>query len=389
MQASQASNGYSTFAQQCRQGCLSAYEASPAYNISMPQVDADAPPRLLHFIFLGETKVSFTFMDYLVIRAAYFRLQPESIYLHTNVACLDSPLWDLIRPMIGKHLIFKPVTEIYGNAVSGLAHFSDIARIQVLQKYGGLYMDIDSLSLRPFSDEMWDPPKGLSMGYQYKPFNHVGCGVIVARKKSPFLQRWMESYKTFNDTHWDTHTVKMAGELAAKHPDEITLYPETHFYVPSFMKEHLDMLWQEQPVNSTKRWPFATGYAPHYWGSMARFMGKIQRMTPSTILKENVAIHQILRALLPHPFFSVVVDCKKETDVQKTLSTVQGQTFSLWEVLLVDCPKEVDVGKNKDIRRVSASKTEAKGVWMLQGPLESNKVLGLSRFMKMGPKRIT
>lgn len=73
--------------------------------------------------------VHFTFMDYLTIRSAYFRLQSDGIYLHTNMPCAPSPLWDMIHPMIAQHKHLEAITEIYGNKVTGRAHISDIARL--------------------------------------------------------------------------------------------------------------------------------------------------------------------------------------------------------------------------------------------------------------------
>lgn len=179
MSPPQASNGYETFEQQCLRNCLSAYEASPATKAGRKNVTARShlredrrylpPPRILHFLFIGDinkdSSIRFTFTDYLMIRSAYFRLQSDEIYLHSNVPPLDSPLWELIRPMISERKHLEPITEIYGRRVTGKAHVSDIARLRVLQEYGGMYMDIDSLSLRPFSEEMWDPPSGMTMGY--------------------------------------------------------------------------------------------------------------------------------------------------------------------------------------------------------------------------------
>ena len=192
----QASNGYASFDEQCLRYCLSAYDASP-YNkeasddvdyhkqkLRVDQKHSPPPPRILHFIFigdLGEKYIRFTFTDYIMIRAAYFRLQPDEIYLHSNAAPLDSPLWDLIQPMISVRKHLEPISVICGNVVTGKAHILDIARLKVLQEYGGMYMDIDSICLKPFTKGMWDPPSGLTMGYEHKSIDHIGCGVIIAR----------------------------------------------------------------------------------------------------------------------------------------------------------------------------------------------------------------
>ena len=349
----QASNGHASFEEQSLRYCLSAYEASPFNKeasddaVYMKQKLRDRfapPPRILHFIFIGDVEdqyIRFTFTDFIMIRAAYFRLQPDEIYLHSNVPPLDSPLWDLIQPMISARKELVAITEIYGNKVTGKAHFSDVARLRVLQEYGGMYMDIDSICLKPFSKSMWDPPSGLTMGWESQKRNHIGCGVIIARKDSMYLTRWLELYKTFNDEEWADHTVVMAGKLAKEFPDEIDVLPETHFYRPSWEPEDRMLLWDEQPGDEINMFNFSKAYAPHYWGTFARGAGKIERMTPQTILTENVGIHQILRPLLPNPYFSIVLHCKDNSQqeywkMQNSIDSILNQTFPLWEIMLVD-----------------------------------------------------
>lgn len=155
-----------------------------------------------------------------------------------------------------------------------------------------------------------------------------------------FLKRWLESYTTFDDSRWADHTVLMAGKLAREHPDEIDVLPETHFYRPSWRPGSIDLLWKERPANDINLVDFSKAYAPHYWGTFARKSGRIQRMTPHTVLHENAGIHQILRPLLPHPYFSIAVRCDVDRNsywkIQNSLESIIKQSFPLWEIILVD-----------------------------------------------------
>lgn len=40
-------------------------------------------------------------------------------------------------------------THVFGQPLSSVYHASDVARIQILMKYGGIYLDNDMLVLRP------------------------------------------------------------------------------------------------------------------------------------------------------------------------------------------------------------------------------------------------
>lgn len=328
-------NNYRNFTTQCLLYNLNVYQASPGFQEEIPE------DRVLHFIFIARNtsdtmgeSITFNLINYLVVRAAYMRLQPRKIYIHMNKpAKVECPYWEMIRPMVDRVIDIPTITEIFGNKVSGPAHMSDIARLHVLQEYGGLYMDIDSISLRPFTKLLWNPPSGVMMGYQHNKRKRVAVGVIAARKNSSFLSKWLESYRTFNDSKWDTHSVAMASSLAEQYPDEIDVVPRYCFYFPSWRKKSLALLWETKLVNDTHMYEFPDTLAPHFWGQLARNGGYIDRMTPHTILTENNGIHQVLRGLLPSPFFTISLSCDHPR-LYEQLEAIVQQSFSLWEIIL-------------------------------------------------------
>ncbi len=82
----------------------------------------------------------------------------------------------------------EPPREIFGNPLSHIAHMADVLRLHTLLEHGGIYLDIDVLSLRPFTpllDE--DTVLGEESG--------VGLcnAVILAKPGAPFLQEWLAS----------------------------------------------------------------------------------------------------------------------------------------------------------------------------------------------------
>lgn len=178
------------------------------------------------------------------------------------------------------------------------------------------------------------------MGYELESADHIGCSVITARSSSRYLTRWLKSYKTFNDEQWADHTVLMAGQLAKQFPDEIDVFPENYFYQFSWRPGSIELLWEEHEPQDIDLFEFRHAYAPHYWGTIARAAGRIQRITPFTIITENVALHQILRPLLPSPYFSLVVHCTLNANeywkMHRTMESLVEKTFPLWEILLVE-----------------------------------------------------
>ena len=82
--------------------------------------------------------------------------------IHTNRPPLKGRFFQLLKWVINNNYIddknektelevkfLEKPTEIFGVKLSSVYHASDIARIQVLMKYGGIYLDTDQIVLKP------------------------------------------------------------------------------------------------------------------------------------------------------------------------------------------------------------------------------------------------
>ena len=105
-------------------------------------------PNIIHFIRFNMTE--FSFVDFICLRAAFRNHRPDHFFIHTDVQ-FTGKYWQWIqrdkelRSRI-RILSLDAPTEIYGQPLSDawrFSHGSDIARVQVLMKYGGIYLDND------------------------------------------------------------------------------------------------------------------------------------------------------------------------------------------------------------------------------------------------------
>ena len=156
-------------------------------------------PNVIHYIRFNRTAL--TFVEYVCLRSAFLHQRPDRILVHTNVpgGMLNGTYWDKIRtkqPELYSRITVLPIdlpNEIYGQPLSEgwrLFHGSDIARIQTLIKYGGIYLDndvyvVDSLDkYRKFE---------LTIGWDENQF--LGSQVILAHRDARFLPLWLETYR--------------------------------------------------------------------------------------------------------------------------------------------------------------------------------------------------
>lgn len=109
-------------------------------------------PNIVHYIWFGNRKMSF--MNYLSILSSLYVQKAERVLIHGDYVPRGQ-YWEEVKSNSKIHFVFreKPVT-IYQNAVRSVSHTSDIVRVDILLKYGGLYIDWDAVWLRKIPDKL-------------------------------------------------------------------------------------------------------------------------------------------------------------------------------------------------------------------------------------------
>lgn len=245
-------------------------------------------PRIVHFVYglKPDASIPFSFVNYLVIKAAYRNIRPTAILYH-YVNLPDSKWFRHARRFLVLAPV-KPFTEIYGNPVDHFAHRADIVRLRALQRYGGIYLDMDVLAIRPF-----DPLLSHDMVMaQEGEGGRIGLcnAVILARKNSLFIEKWMNSYRTFNQSDWNYHSVVLPGIMARNHPDLLTVLGHTRFFWP---------MWDPAAVHELFHgtWDFRENFGVHLWESKS-WEGHLKDLTVRKIIEGTSPLYRILQSLI-------------------------------------------------------------------------------------------
>lgn len=195
-------------------------------------------PNIFHFIYLGGRP--FSFIHYLAIYTACKVNRPERVYLH-HTAQPEGPWWDMARPLVTLNQV-EPVNSIHGKPVKHLAHMADVIRLEQLRQHGGIYLDLDVVSLRPLAPLR---SHGCVMGVE------SGTGlcnaVIMAEKNAFFLQYWQESYRSFDGSLWNHHSVVLPWQLAQAHQGDIHVEGKYAFFYPTHNDPVHRYLWGQRP----------------------------------------------------------------------------------------------------------------------------------------------
>ncbi len=228
-------------------------------------------PNLVHFIFLGDY-TPFNFLHSLAILSAHHRLNPDEIIVHGRREPVESIWWERIKPLVTFEPV-EPVREFRGRRIYAYQHQSDVIRLEQLIERGGIYLDIDVLTLRSL-----DPLRryscviggecyleGREGTYSSDPrdFASVTNAVIMAAPESPFLREWYERMEIGDD--WAHHAVVTPHELILERPELAHVEPVESFMPFSFREDFVfaDLPSEERALLLETR--FGASYTAHLW----------------------------------------------------------------------------------------------------------------------------
>jgi len=124
-------------------------ESFPGYD-NVTGADHFIVPNIIHFVRFNKTEYSF--VDYICLKAAFRNHRPDYFYIHTDVGDkYHGKYWEWIQndPELKARVVLLYLdlpSEVFGQKLSDgwrFHHGSDVARIRIMMKYGGIYLDND------------------------------------------------------------------------------------------------------------------------------------------------------------------------------------------------------------------------------------------------------
>ena len=161
-------------------------------------------PNIVHYIWFGE-RHEFSFLNYLSVLSAYNVQHPDLLLLH----CGHVPVgewWNRTQQQVPIQTVYvKRPAEIHGQKLKDVFHQGDVAKLEILMKYGGIYLDTDVLVTKSL-DPLRQYP--MTMGKERGP--RLNAGVIIAHCDSQFLKLVYESYRdNYRGWDWDYNCARI------------------------------------------------------------------------------------------------------------------------------------------------------------------------------------
>lgn len=203
--------------------------------------------------------MKFEIYHYLAVISAYYIHEPDNIYIYVDIEPVNNLYWDIIKNYVEiryvhKFNTFRDVDIIYPQYVA------DILRLQILIKHGGIYLDIDNLSIKKF--DMLD--KKFVMGastlldweidgefYNVDVFDEsnidnieaMSNSIIMSEPHNPFLIKWYDCIHQYmsEDFSWAYHAVCLPRILLLENKNfikDMTIMRWCKFFCPVDIDSH-------------------------------------------------------------------------------------------------------------------------------------------------------
>ena len=154
-------------------------------------------PNIIHYIQFDQRILSF--LPFICICSAFYNQSPSRIYIHTNNA-LQGKYFEYLRRVLGERLVVRTLekpSHVFGQKLSSVEHSADVARLKILMKYGGIFLDEDVFVVRNLNKFRHFE---LAIGWPEK--QNIGSQVIVAHKDARFLPLYLDQYRNYRANYW-------------------------------------------------------------------------------------------------------------------------------------------------------------------------------------------
>lgn len=198
-------------------------------------------PNIVHFNYgLAEQVDDFLFVYYIAVLSCKTINNPDIIYFYYHYE--PKGIWwektkllvELIKVEIPTHIGMKPLKKI--------AHRSDILRLEILYKYGGIYLDIDTICVLPYTHLLTNTfviceettESGKKMG--------LCNAIMMSEPKCSFVKEWLDLYEhIFQPDGWQEASTFLPFALSLDY--NITILPSNTCLLPSW--ENINLIFSD------------------------------------------------------------------------------------------------------------------------------------------------
>ncbi len=124
---------------------------------------------------------------------------------------------------------------IPSNKIAYTEHLSDIIRLNIINKFGGIYLDIDTICVKSFDNLLHNEfvmgVEGAVIGENNSNVLVGLCNaVLMSQKDSKFSNIWLNDYSVNYKEDWNYNSVKRPLQLSYEYSSYIHVEPQSSFF---------------------------------------------------------------------------------------------------------------------------------------------------------------
>lgn len=234
-------------------------------------------PNAVHFIHLIKPTESpafeFPFRQFIAIYSAWHYLQPEVIYIHTNIEehLIGKALRNATNPYtkaVSRLPCIKfnhqraPNHTTSGISIDKLPNQSDFVRTEVLRKFGGIYLDDDGYVLRDLKPLRYLAYENI-VGRQAN--DQICPAVILATPENKLMTAYHALQdRVFDSSSWARHATDLLTSLVLEFqiPDhQVLILPQDTFFPLQWGQPELQVIYQVHTNDDNDGLPFGNSEA--------------------------------------------------------------------------------------------------------------------------------
>ncbi|CAH1790244.1 unnamed protein product, partial [Owenia fusiformis] len=240
-------------------------------NIPKPNKSYDnLVPNIAHLVWLEGGRMDFLF--YLGVLSLLYVVEVDYVYIHGNHEPTGA-YWQKIKDHERLKFIYRErPNTIYKNDVNELSHVTDLFRVDIMIKYGGIYVDTDTCFVRPLDREIrsYDAVASYDWIDWDLPYpDTINFGVTLGKRNAKYWHLFQESMKDYVDKEWSYNALRLPYKVQERHPELINLDPHLQVICfqfkchPTWYPNYHNASIHHENTNSIKNWRNDT-YAFHW-----------------------------------------------------------------------------------------------------------------------------
>ena len=195
-------------------------------------------PNIVHFNYgLIPQEEEFLFVYYIAVLSCKLINKPDKIFFYYHYEP-HGIWWEKTKLLVDLIKVDIP-THIGDKELKKTAHRSDILRMNILCKYGGIYLDIDTICVRSYKDLLYNKCVMAQEMTDSGKFMGLCNAIMMAEPNSKFMKEWYDLYEEhFEADGWQEASTFLPHRLSLT-SSEITVLPRNSFLYPSWDKINL------------------------------------------------------------------------------------------------------------------------------------------------------